>query len=267
MENNGGFRPQLIAGVMFALLILLALLAKLFDIPHLLFKMPAGSLSWVEVFIQLVGIGLATIALLFMLNTADSQYRQTIEKMEKMDSSRKLLSAILGDSPAAIFFVKNDKVIWISKAAEDILGWPVERWMSEPSLAFIYPSEEEYRRVNQELIYQNIVRLDRVSYEYDYVHMDGHRVPTLVILRAINKDNLEQGLIFSMIDNTESRRAQDTIRKLNQELEKKVEERTRELKEKLDELERFREATINREFRMKELQDRIAALKSRIELK
>ena len=107
------------------------------------------------------------------------------------------------------------------------------------------------------MIYKDIARRDHISYEYDYVHKDGHRVPTLVIMRAIDKDNLDQGFIFSMIDNTERRRAQDLIQKLNESLEQKVRERTRELEEKLKELERFREATVDRELRMKELKGEI----------
>ena len=48
-------------------------------------------------------------------------------------------------------------------------------------------------------------------------------------------------------------------------LENKVKERTKELQERIDELERFRKATIQREFRVKELKDEIQYLKSRIE--
>lgn len=47
-------------------------------------------------------------------------------------------------------------------------------------------------------------------------------------------------------------------------LEDKVRERTRELRERVEELERFRKATVNREFRMKELKDENKRLKARI---
>lgn len=48
-------------------------------------------------------------------------------------------------------------------------------------------------------------------------------------------------------------------------LEDKVKERTRELQERVDELERFGKATIQREFRMKELKEEIQNLKLKIE--
>ncbi|MBI5746235.1 MAG: HAMP domain-containing protein [Nitrospirae bacterium] len=48
-------------------------------------------------------------------------------------------------------------------------------------------------------------------------------------------------------------------------LEEKVRERTRDLQQRLDELERFREATVHREFRIKELRDKIAELEKELE--
>jgi len=53
------------------------------------------------------------------------------------------------------------------------------------------------------------------------------------------------------------------ILSLNKQLERKVAEKTRELRERIDALERFHDATIEREFRVKELRDEIERLKSR----
>lgn len=47
-------------------------------------------------------------------------------------------------------------------------------------------------------------------------------------------------------------------------LEDKVRERTKELEERIDELERFRKATIQREFRIKELRDRVKELEEEL---
>ncbi len=51
------------------------------------------------------------------------------------------------------------------------------------------------------------------------------------------------------------------IIKLNEQLEQKVAEKTKDLKERVAELERFHDATIQREFRIKELRDEIDRLK------
>ncbi|MBN2780399.1 MAG: PAS domain S-box protein [Candidatus Marinimicrobia bacterium] len=68
----------------------------------------------------------------------------------------------------------------------------------------------------------------------------------------------------TVLDISERKRSEIELLNLKNELELQVEEQTRELKEKLNELERFREATINREFRMKELRDEIDLLKAQL---
>lgn len=241
MNDNWKYWPQIVIGVVVILLALLIFLSRI------------GGIA-----IQLIAAAAGAVCVFYLTRTIEAKYNQAFDSMEK---SRKLLSKILGDSPAAIVFVKDDKVVWASKAAENILGWPVEKWLKEPSIAFIYPSQEEFARVNREVIYKDIARRDHLVYEYDYVHKDGHRVPALVIMRAIDKEDLKQGFILSMIDNTERRKAQDLAQKLNEALEQKVRERTAELEEKLRELERFREATVDRELRMKQLKEEVAQLK------
>jgi two-component sensor histidine kinase len=48
-------------------------------------------------------------------------------------------------------------------------------------------------------------------------------------------------------------------------LEIKVNEMTSELQNRVDELERFHEATIEREFRIKELRDEVESLKEKLD--
>jgi len=51
------------------------------------------------------------------------------------------------------------------------------------------------------------------------------------------------------------------LRTLKDRLEKEVSEKTRELQARVDELERFHDATVEREFRIKELRDEIDRMK------
>ncbi|MCF8362696.1 MAG: PAS domain S-box protein [Prolixibacteraceae bacterium] len=68
------------------------------------------------------------------------------------------------------------------------------------------------------------------------------------------------------IENSEEilqrKKAQEALRELANELEDKVNEKTRELQERVELLERFHDATIDREFRIKELRKEIEQLKS-----
>jgi len=59
----------------------------------------------------------------------------------------------------------------------------------------------------------------------------------------------------------ELKKSEENYRVLKENLEKEVVEKTKELKKRVEDLERFHDATIEREFRMKELRDEIERLK------
>jgi len=87
-------------------------------------------------------------------------------------------------------------------------------------------------------------------------------VPLLISTSPISNDKGEVIAIVHYAHNiTERKNAEDALAKAYAESEDKVRERTKELQERLDELERFRKATVEREFRMKELRDEIDRLK------
>jgi PAS domain S-box-containing protein len=247
---------KLSAGISILILAVLVCVNEIFDLPHYLFNTPPRDGSWLNISILLIGIIIFGVFFLGLLDIKEKQSRKANLSSEK---SRKLLSAILGGSPAAILFIKNDKAVWVSKVVEDILGWSVKKWLKEPSVEFIYPDKEEFDKMHKHIA-ENIRKKERLVYECEYMHKDGHRVPTLVSLQAINKNNLKEGFIFSLIDNTEQKKAKDTINSLNKSLEEKIKERTKELDEKVKDLERFRQATVDREFRMKELTEKIKKL-------
>jgi len=61
------------------------------------------------------------------------------------------------------------------------------------------------------------------------------------------------------------KQAEEALQKANDELEAKVRERTKELEEKNAELERMNDVFTGREFRIKELRDRVKELELKIE--
>ena len=88
-------------------------------------------------------------------------------------------------------------------------------------------------------------------------------IPLLVTVSPLLNDKGELiGAVHIAKDITELKQKETLLQKAREELEKKVEERTKELRQKLDELESFRKATIGREFRMAELRDEIEQLKA-----
>lgn len=66
------------------------------------------------------------------------------------------------------------------------------------------------------------------------------------------------------LDITDKKAAENELLDLKNSLEEKVVEKTKELNERISDLERFHEATINREIRMKELKEEIKKLKGKV---
>jgi PAS domain S-box-containing protein len=65
-------------------------------------------------------------------------------------------------------------------------------------------------------------------------------------------------------DVAERKQAEMDLRKLNEELDQRVQERTAELEKKNQDLERFNKIFVNRELRMKELKEKIAMLERKL---
>ncbi len=82
--------------------------------------------------------------------------------------------------------------------------------------------------------------------------------PSYIIDLAKNRLKASANLIGEIVNRKIS---EIQISELNESLENLVSEKTRELKERVEELERFYEATVNREYRIKELLDEIELLK------
>jgi PAS domain S-box-containing protein len=71
----------------------------------------------------------------------------------------------------------------------------------------------------------------------------------------------EAATLMTFMDITKRKRAEEDLRQLKDQLQEEVAQKTQELQERVEILERFHDATIERELRMKELRDEIARLK------
>ena len=112
---------------------------------------------------------------------------------------------------------------------------------------------------------QNILHGKEIgSPEYTALRKDGSTFPILIYASAIIKDNKPVGLRGIIVDITERKQAEEELKKHREQLEELVKERTQKLEEQNKELERLNHLFVNREFRIKELRDRVKELEGKI---
>ncbi len=101
------------------------------------------------------------------------------------------------------------------------------------------------------------------SGELTFIRADGTKFEGEITSTIFKDKDGNERTSMIIQDITERKLIEEKIKKINEELEQKVAEKTKELNERIIELERFHDATIDRELRMKELRDEIEKLKRR----
>ncbi|MFQ3587181.1 MAG: PAS domain S-box protein [Fimbriimonadaceae bacterium] len=138
-----------------------------------------------------------------------------------------------------IFDLLRDRVTLLGKLFEDLLGFPlVEELEGGESMAIIKPEDREAARAEIE----RAIESRRTALEYD-VHFRGHDGRELIGRSFANIDYLPDGTPFRIrgatVDITRQVLAEAESRALNEQLEQRVADRTRELQEANRQLESF----------------------------
>ncbi|MBJ6727776.1 MASE3 domain-containing protein [Geomesophilobacter sediminis] len=155
---------------------------------------------------------------------------------------------VLADGTPGPFIEVND-------AACNLLGYRREE------LARLSPLQidEPERRDKIFSVMQALARNGQAAFETVQVAKDGRKIPVEVSTCLTEIEGKK--LIFSLVrDVTQRREAEESLRRLTDLLEERVRERTRELEEKNEELERLNRLFVGRELRMAELKEQLAKL-------
>lgn len=156
---------------------------------------------------------------------------------------------------------------YISPAIEKIIGISPAKYMHLKLDERFPPSSVKIleEMISSELKNDQIPDIDKnrsLRFQLEHYH---HKGGTLWISMNIAFIRDENGTItgFHGIthDITAQKKAELALRKLKGQLEEQVAEKTKELNERIRELQRFHDATIDREFRIKALRDEIKQLK------
>lgn len=156
---------------------------------------------------------------------------------------------------------KNQKTVYASRRFTEIFGYTIE---DMPSVEHWWPlacPDERERTLIKEKWNKSIAQSQDNPSEINPMEFpvrckDGSFRQVEFRLASNN-----EFYYVILTDMTERKKTEEELRKLKDNLEALAEEQNSELKEKVSELERFRAATIDREFRIKELRDEVERLK------
>jgi len=183
---------------------------------------------------------------------SEKESKQTMEDLEDLVSYIQDFNFFL---PIAVCSISpNRNIIDINRAFEELTNYkPLE--IIGKSVKTLFLEEDKIDKIINESIKKKTVR----SRELTLISKDKKKilVDISVSVREDKKGN-SIGYFASITDITE-------IKKFQESLEEQVKERTKELQDKIRELEKFQKITVGRELKMIELKKEIEKLKEELE--
>jgi PAS domain S-box-containing protein len=185
------------------------------------------------------------------------------KELRKSERKYRLLYESIGDG--FVLMDMNKRIIENNSFFLAMTGYSQDEVNRMKSIRTIVP-EKWHEKVDRIIETQVITQGYSDVFEIEYRRKDESLFPVEVRL-FLNKD--QEGIVSGMWgiirDITERKKMEDELKEMNVILEQKVEQKTKELQERVRELERFYKATIDRELRMKELRTRIEELELQFE--
>jgi len=121
---------------------------------------------------------------------------------------------------------------------------------------------EAFRDVDEAAVRElKTTGVNQFPYEKEYIRKDGQPLPVMIAGAVLDAQNFS-GVAF-VLDMTERKQAEQRIRQMNEDLERRVDERTAELKKTIATLEELNRVFVGRELKMAELKEKIAELEMR----
>jgi len=173
---------------------------------------------------------------------------------EDIEDLQKYINEFASFLPVAVCDVTPIGIItFINKAFQEMTGYREIDIVGEP-IETIFLEKKETEKIMDEVSKKGVVK-DR---ELTLISKKKKKIPVGIAgsLRKNGEGNII-GYFLGIIDIRESK-------KLREELEQKVQERTKELQKRVEELEKFHRLTIGREVKMIELKTEIKRLKEEL---
>jgi PAS domain S-box-containing protein len=159
----------------------------------------------------------------------------------------------------------NGKILQCNPAFCSMLGYTQKELLDMDDFYVITP--EKWQQWEKEEIWDKRLMVNHYSgvYEKEYIRKDGSIFPVeLRSYAVVDEKGAIQYLWGLARDISEKKHIEQEIWQYQHDLEEKVRERTQQLEEKNQKLEKFNKLFIGREFRIKELRDKVKDLEQRL---
>jgi len=181
-----------------------------------------------------------------------SQMRNLFEQLAK---SEKLFRSLFEQASDGIFFFDTaGSIISVNESFARVHGYTVEEMLC---LGLDGLDVEGSAAVPERL--RRIMAGEILTFEVQHYHKDGHIFPLEVTAYFVSVGD-EQIIIATHRNITERKIAKEKLLRLNEELDQRVRDRTKDLERRNRELEQMNKAFVGRELKMIELKKRIREL-------
>ncbi len=214
-----------------------------------------GEKIWVEVreFPQVVNG--KTVSISGSL-TEITERKKAIEALKKSEEQFRLIAEYTGDNIGITTFDRKAEYVYVSPSIKSVLGYQPADLLGKSFFDFIHPDDKgfllnllkKYMEMWVKKLFTGKETEIRENIEYRFRNKAGEWRMLQSTVTIMGKQ-----LLSVTRDITEQKRNQEEIIRLKEGLEEEVEKKTAELKEKVSDLQRFFDAAVDRELRMKEL--------------
>ncbi len=182
------------------------------------------------------------------MNDKEKTKEQVIEELEELWQTNEFFSLLLESTPFAVYTCEvggDFGATYVSKNITALTGYKPEDFISNSSFWFnnVHPDDKKIVNTNLAILLEK----GFVKYDYRWKVSDASYKWFNDVCKVIKLSSSQISYILgTWIDITERKNTE------------------KELREKLEELEKFYEMAIDRELRMKELKEEIKTLKSKL---
>ena len=143
----------------------------------------------------------------------NEQLRREIENRklveERLRESEAYIGGILNAAPAGIGLVRNRELNWVSQRMCEMLGYSADELVGQ-SARIAYETDEEFERVGR-VKYSEIRERGVGAVETRFKRKDGNVLNVLLCSSAVDPNDLSKGAIFTVLDITTRKRAENEL--------------------------------------------------------